>query len=76
MKIDVTRAHAEEILSQLSDLRAIQRDQHNNTVEWDRTALGQLFSMLNVELNKRSHTSVARSAAVANRQKVKSRFTR
>ena len=76
MKIDVPRALAEDILSQLASTRDVEREKHNNTVEWDRSPLGQLYSMLNIELNKRSRASSAKAAAVANRRKVRSRFTR
>lgn len=76
MKIDVTRPLAEEILEQLAAIRDGQREKHGNTVEWDRSGLGQLYSMLRIELDKRSRASTSKESALSNRRKAQSRFSR
>jgi hypothetical protein len=76
MKIDVQESLVKDAVIQLAAQRDLFRDKNNNTVEWDRTSLGQLYSVLSIALHKRSLTSTAKDHALSNRRKVSSRFSR
>ena len=56
MKIDMQRALAEELLTQIAALRDMEREKRGDTTEWDKSPLGLFFSMLTVELKRRSES--------------------
>lgn len=69
MKIDIPRALVEAATEQL----AAMRDCVNHQAEWDRSALGKLYSMFIQETSGRSGMS-RKTTAVSNRRKATSRF--
>jgi hypothetical protein len=71
MKIDIPRTLVEEATVQLAAMRGCV----NNPTEWDRSALGRLYSMFVQETSGRSRVS-KKSVATSNRRRATSRFRR
>jgi len=71
MKIDIPRTLVEEAAEQLAAMRGcVDRPE-----EWDRSALGKLYSMFIQETSGRSRVSKG-ARSVTNRRKAASRFKR
>jgi hypothetical protein len=71
MKIDIPKTLMEEAAEQLAAIRGcVDRPE-----EWDRSALGQLYSMFVQETSGRSRGS-KKGTAVSNRRRARSRFSR
>lgn len=71
MKIELPNELVSDVVDQLASTRDVQREKRGNTVEWDRSALGRLYSMLVQELG-----NARRRGTSANRNKARSRFRR
>lgn len=74
MKIDIAGQLVDDLTTQLAATRDVYREKNNDTVEWDRSALGQLYSILVQETGGRS--CVSKKSSSVNRKQASSRFKR
>lgn len=74
MKIEIPLTLYPDLMEEISELREADREVHNNTVEFDRTALGKLYSLLGQVPKSHRTAHKSTTGAKANRDKVKNKL--